>query len=829
VSSKSDQLDLFGQPPGQYPSGPETLTMAKTKKRTTAPRETRAPRAARGGGRRGPPPALPPGGAGGGGEELDASLQIETKRRYLNYALSVITSRALPDVRDGLKPVQRRILYAMWADEHMVPDAKHKKSAKVVGGVIARYHPHGDVAVYDAMVRMAQDFSLRLPLVDGAGNFGSLDGDGAAAYRYTECRLARSAMELLAELRQETVAFRPTFDNSSEEPVVLPARYPNLLVNGSTGIAVGMATNIPPHNLREVVDAAIALIDDRDMTTTNLLKYVKGPDFPTGGQVLNSKVELRQIYEQGQGSIRVRAEYKLESRPRGGADIIVTSIPYGLTKATVVEKIAEVIIARRLPMLVDVRDESTTDVRIVLELKREADPAMVMAYLYKNTPLQVNFGVNLTCLLPTTNPEIGQPQRIGIKRLLEEFIDFRFEVTRKRFEYELRKLLERIHILEGFVTIFDALDEAIRIIRKSDGKQDAATKLMKRFELDELQVDAILELKLYKLARLEIDQIRAELDEKRAAARAIEAVLKSKAKLWGVVKTEMREVADAFATPRRTKTGGAGDEPEFDAAAFIVEEDAHVVVTRDGWIKRQGEVKDVSKLRLREGDEVMAILPGSTRENVVFFTNYGVAYVTKINAIPATSGFGDPAQKLFKFADGERIVSAMTLDPRALRPDELLAVSARGFGQRFAMAPYLEETTRAGRKYARPPEGDEIVGVAAVGDRDVVVTATRAGHVLVCLADEINKLENPGKGVTVIKTGGDDRVIGFIASSDKKAFLAVETEKGGKRFELHADRAKAATRGGKGGQIVKRSSLVLSARDLVIPVLATATGGTEVH
>jgi DNA gyrase subunit A len=820
VSTKADQLDLFGNLNIVSDS-----TMAK--KKVSAPRQARAKKG--GGGRGGGGGSGDLLAAGGGGEDLDASLQLETKRRYLNYALSVITSRALPDVRDGLKPVHRRVLYAMFNDERLMPDGKHRKSAKVVGAVIARYHPHGDVAVYDAMVRMAQDFSLRLPLVDGSGNFGSLDGDGAAAYRYTECRLTAAAVELLSELRQETVPFRATFDATGEEPIVLPARLPNLLVNGSTGIAVGMATNIPPHNLKEITEALISLIEDRNQNTTSILKHIKGPDFPTGGQVLNSKVELRQIYEQGQGTIRLRAEHKLEDKKRGGTDIIVTSIPYGITKATVVEKIAEVIISRKLPLLLDVRDESTTDVRIVLEIKKEADPAMVMAYLYKHTPLQMNFGVNMTCLLPVPGSDVGKPERVGIKRMLEEFIDFRFDVTKKRFEYELRKLRERIHILLGFVAIFDALDEAIRIIRKSDGREDAAEQLMKRFKLDQLQVDAILDLRLYKLARLEIDAIRAELKEKKAAAKEIEAILDSKKRLWTVVKTELGEVADKYSSPRRTKAGGVGDEPEFDEAAFIVEEDAHVVVTRDGWIKRQGEIKDVSKLRIREGDDILAILPGSTRQNVVFFTNFGVAYVTKIDAIPATSGFGDPAQKLFKFSDGERIVSAMTLDPRALRPEELLAVSARGFGQRFAIAPYLEATTRAGRKFARPPEGDEIVGVAPVTEKDIVVTATRRGHVLVCKAEEINKLENPGKGVTVIKTGADDRVIGFISTTDKKAFLAVETEKGGKGFELYADPKKAASRGGKGGQIVKRSELVASKRDVVIPVLATAEGGSEVH
>ncbi|HUH04097.1 MAG TPA: DNA topoisomerase (ATP-hydrolyzing), partial [Kofleriaceae bacterium] len=593
----------------------------KRRPSTIASKETRATRAGGDAGSGAPPRRGDGAGSGGGGgAELDASLKEETRRRYLNYALSVITARALPDVRDGLKPVQRRILFAMFNDERLYPDAKHRKSAKVVGAVIGRYHPHGDTAVYDAMVRMAQDFSLRAPLVDGAGNFGSLDGDGAAAYRYTECRLAPIAMELLRELKQETVAFRPTFDATADEPVVLPARFPNLLVNGSTGIAVGMATNIPPHNLREITAALVSLIDDREQNTTSILKHIQGPDFPTGGQMLNSKVELREIYETGSGAIRVRAEYKTESRPRGGEQIVITSIPYAITKSTIVEKIAEVIIAKKLPQLLDVRDESTADVRIVLEIKREADPTMVMAYLFKQTPLQLNFNVNLTCLVPTTNPEVGQPLRIGIKRMLEEFLDFRLEVVRRRFEYELRKLRERIHILEGFRIVFDALDETIKLIRKSDGKADAARKMIARFGLDEIQVDAILELRLYKLAKLEILVIREELADKQAQAAKIEAILKSKARLWGAVKGELEEVAKEYGTPRKTRTGGVGDEPEFDADAYIVEEDAHVILSRDGWIRRQGEVKDLGKLRMREGDAVMAVLPGSTKEPIALFS-----------------------------------------------------------------------------------------------------------------------------------------------------------------------------------------------------------------
>jgi DNA gyrase subunit A len=784
----------------------------------------------------------PASGGGGGSEapgDVDASLETEARRRYLNYALSVITSRALPDVRDGLKPVQRRILYAMLHDGHLRPDAKYRKSATVVGTVLGRYHPHGDTSVYDAMVRMAQDFSLRVPLVDGSGNFGSLDGDQPAAYRYTECRLAVPAMELLRELDFDTVDMRANYDGTTEEPTVLPARFPNLLVNGSTGIAVGMATNIPPHNLREVTAALIALADNREIDHVQLLKHIDGPDFPTGGQLLNNKVELRQIYKDGQGTIRVRGEYKLEDKKRGGTDIVITSIPYALSKADVVQKIAEVIISRKLPYLLDVRDESTTDVRIVLEIKKDADPELVMAYLFKQTPLQSNFHVNLTCLVPPgyLDDEQGrrlpadappQPRRMGIKEVLGYFLDFRLEVVERRFKYQLAQLEARIHILEGFVTIFDALDQLIKLIRASDGKEDAAAKIIKQWKLDEIQTEAILELKLYKLAKLEINVIREELGDKAAEAKKIRAILKSEDKLWMVIKDELRATAEELGTPRRTRTGGASEEMEFDADAFIVDEDAHIVVTRDGWIKRVRELKDPNQTRTREGDEVTHVLPGSTKEKVIFFTNKGSGYVIKINDIAATTGYGDPAQKYFKFGDGERIVAAMTLDPRAMVAPTLLAISRKGYGLRFASAAAAEITTKAGRRYAKPGEGDEIIGVVACNDGDVVVTATREGHVLLCKADEIAKLEGPGRGVTVIKTEDDDVVIGFIAGV-KSDQLIVETEKSGKRFELAADPKQVKGRGGKGHQIIKRAQLAVVPRPVVIQPLANAEGGQGVN
>jgi DNA gyrase subunit A len=802
-------------------------------KKSEAPKKKPA-RGGRGGGGGGVPAG---GGDGGGGMPgmNDASLEVEAKRRYLNYALSVITSRALPDVRDGLKPVQRRILYAMLNDEHLRPDAKYRKSAKVVGTVIGRYHPHGDTAVYDTMVRMAQEWVLRVPFVDGSGNFGSLDGDEAAAYRYTECRLAPPAMELLRELDFNTVDMRPNYDGTTEEPTVLPARFPNLLVNGSTGIAVGMATNIPPHNLKEVIEALLSLSKDRKIEHVALMKHINGPDFPTGGQMLNSKVELRQIYKDGAGAIRVRGEYKLEDKKRGGQDIVITSIPYAMSKADLVQKIADVIIARKLPYLLDVRDESTTDVRIVLEIKKEADPAIVMAYLYKHTPLQSSFHVNLTCLVPPELMDDGsvptgappQPKKCGIKEMLEHFLDFRITTTQRRFEYLLAELKKRIHILEGFVTIFDALDETIKIIRASDGKEDAAQKIMKRFKLDDIQTDAILELKLYKLAKLEINVIREELEEKAKEAKRIQKILNDDEKLLDVVRGELEEVGKALGTPRRTKTGGA-EEMELDEDAFIVDEDANVVVTRDGWIKRVRELKDPNQTRTREGDAVTHVLPGSTKEKVIFFTNRGSAYVIKINDIAASSGYGDPAQKYFKFGDGERIVSAMTLDPRAMVPPTLLAITRQGFGLRFAAAQHTDVTTKAGRRYARPKDGDEVLGVVACNDGDVVVCATRDGHVLNCKADEIAKLEGPGRGVTVIKTDDDDMVIGFL-SGVKSDVLLVATEKGGKEFELKADPKQVSSRGGKGHQIVKKASLVLVGKPVTIQPLANAEGGQGVN
>ena len=740
--------------------------------------------------------------------DAEIALPEEARRRYLNYALSVITSRALPDVRDGLKPVQRRILFSMFQNLHLTPDAKFKKSATVVGDVIGKYHPHGDVAIYDAMVRMAQPFSLRAPLVDGHGNFGSLDGDAAAAYRYTEARLKPLALELLSEIRKKTVDWRPNFDGVHFEPVVLPARFPNLLVNGATGIAVGMATSIPPHNPVEVLDAAIAAVDDAD---ADPLKHVKGPDFPTGGLLLGGKRELRALYESGQLTLKLRAEWELEEGARGAQAIVVTSIPYAQEKAALVAKIADVIVSRKLAALTDVRDESTDDVRIVLEIKRETDPALVMTYLYKHTPLETTVPVNLTCLVPTANPEVGEPARLSLKAMLRHFLDFRYETVRRRFVFDLEELKRRIHLLEGFVVIYDALDEAIRIIRKSDGKADAAAKLMKRFGLDAEQVEAILETKLYKLARLEIDAIRDELKEKKVEAAAIEAILKSPKKLWNEVRGELTEVRESLAAEkRRTKVQASVDEPEYDAEAFIQHEDVFAVVSADGWLKRVGQLKDPKSTRLREGDEVLAVMQGSTKELGVLFSNHGAAYVLRLNDVPPSTGYGEPVQKLFKFADGERVVAALSLDPRVTRPKNLtlLAVTRRGLVFRFNADPFREVTTRAGRRFARPANGDEVAHVFVCEESDLVALASEKGRAILFAASEVPVLAGPGKGVLGFKLAPDDRLVGaaLFGDDEKRATLTLVNGKGTQHTITR--RYTPVSRGGKGFELIKRDRLV---------------------
>jgi DNA gyrase subunit A len=758
----------------------------------------------------------------GGGGETTISLHEAAKERYLNYALSVITSRALPDVRDGLKPVQRRILFTM-GQAGIRSNSKHRKCAKVVGDVMGSYHPHGDSSIYDALVRMAQPFSLRMPLVDGSGNFGSLDGDPAAAMRYTECRLSLQADALLEEIGQRTVDFRPNYDGTKSEPVVLPAQQPNLLINGSTGIAVGMATNIPPHNPVEVCNALLRLLKNRETRVSTLCAEMPGPDFPTGGQILTSAEEMVEIYRRGQGSIRVRGTVKPGPKQRGAKVYVIDSIPYGTNKAVLVERIAEVVTARKLPPLIDVRDLSTTGVSIELVMKRDADENKVLAYLYKHTPLQANFAINLTCLVPTANPEVGRPERCDLKMMLGHFLNFRMEVVTRRLENELEGLEKRIHVLEGFVTVFDALDRILKIIRASDGKADAAKKIMKEFPLDEEQTDAILELKLYRLARLEINVIREELDKKRQRAAEINKLLGDEGGRWEMVTGEIRALRDAYKKNpecnRRTLLEAEADEVEFNAEDFIVAEDAVVLVTRDGWVKRQREVKDLAKTKIREGDAILAAEPGSTRCSIVFFSSFGTAYTARIADIPATTGYGEPIQKRFKLKDGEKIVAAYSLDPRRIGkkiggPEddvepEVVAFEATddGYALRFSFAPFAEPSNRNGRKYARPRAGAHVVGVTRLTGGEIILAASRNARAMVCAASDVNFLFGPGRGVLLIKLARDDELLGFHASRGDRDLLTVETNRGATKT-ISTAKYEVTGRGGKGRELQTSGHIV---------------------
>ena len=748
---------------------------------------------------------------------LPASIVEETRRRYLTYAVSVITSRALPDVRDGLKPVQRRILFTMHHELQVYADRKPVKCARITGEVMGKYHPHADASIYDALVRMAQSFVLRIPLVDGHGNFGSVDGDPPASYRYTEARLTAAADSLLAELKQQTVPMRPNYDGQLFEPIVLPAQYPNLLVNGSSGIAVGMATNIPPHNLGDLCRACVHLIEDKDATTAQLLDKVKGPDFPLGGKIVTDRATLRKIYEEGHGSIKVQGEWAVEDNGKK-RQIVITSIPYGVNKSALENQIGGLIADRKLP-LTDLTNESNEKVglRVTLDLKPNANPDLVMAYLYKHTPLQDNFPVNMTSLVPDAQG-VMQPQRLGLKEMLRYFIDFRLETVRKRFEYELEVLRKRIHILTGFKIIFDALDEAIRIIRQSQGRADAAEKLMAKFELDQIQTDAILDSQLYKIAQMEIKKILDELREKKKQAEEIEAILSSTRRLWTIVKNELTEIGEKLGGRRKTKLGSSEDELEFNEEAFIVKENTNVVLTADGWIKRVGRLASVEGTRVREGDSVIAVVPASTLDYVVFFADDGTAYTMRVNEVPASSGYGEPITKFFKLDDQVKVIAADTTDerfiPAEIKPASkadpagpyLLVVTRQGLTLRIPFASYRTASTKVGRRFVKLNEGDKVVmATILIGDEESIFLASSEGRILHFRIDEINVLAGVGKGVIGIKLDDGDTCIGGALITRKSQMLQVETS-GGKTLEF-TGRHDTVSRGSKGFESVKRTSL----------------------
>ena len=695
---------------------------------------------------------------------LTTALHSEVENRFLTYALSTIVSRSLPDVRDGLKPVHRRILFAMW-EMGLGPTSRFRKSAAVVGEVLGKFHPHGDQAAYDAMVRMAQDFSLRYPLVEGSGNFGSLDGDPAAAMRYTEARLSQLAEELLIEIEKETVGFRPNYDNSLKEPVVLPARFPQLLVNGTSGIAVGMSCSFPPHNIGEVIDGLTAVIDNSSIDLKDILKFIKGPDFPTSGQILNSKKELKEIYQTGSGAIRVRGEYGVEDMPRGRQAIVFTSIPYQVNKAKVLERIIGLMEEKKLPQVTAVRDESTDVIRLVLELKAETNAELVTAYLFKHTDLENSFAVNFTALKPNMEPE-----RLSLKEIMRYFLDFRLEITTKRLNYDLRLLKARLHILKAFEMLYDDLDTAIKLIRRSKSKEEAGEKIKKHFKFDDEQTRAILEMQLYKLAGLEIEKILKEKAEKTKLKKDIEAILGSQKKIWALIKTELLDIKAKYGDKRKSVMKAAED-VEFSQDDFVVHEDVTMILTKMGWVRR---VKTVGEnLRFKESDDLLSLIPANTRDNIAIFSSTGKVYVIKAFDLPSGSGFGEPVQHLFKFGDGERPIMAMNLStvlagsPAGAAEDEekakgkqpqlalsggtviALSISAKGVGFKFDLSQFNSVTTRAGKKVAGFKTGDSIMGVDVL-DLPNALFLTSEGKAVVVAGKDIPLLTGAGKGVKLV-------------------------------------------------------------------------------
>lgn len=746
------------------------------------------------------------------------SISEETRRRYLNYAMSVIQSRAVPDVRDGLKPVQRRILYVMYHNLRLFFNTKTRKCARIVGDTIGQYHPHGDLAVYEALVRLAQDFTYRCPLIHGQGNFGSVMGLPAAAHRYTEARLTEIAEQLMNELRFDTVEMRPTYDGETDEPVVFPARYPNLLVNGSQGIAVGMATSIPPHNLDEVIRACVHLIDNPDVTVAQCMRFIKAPDFPLGGRIITDHTDMRTMYETGRGSVKVRGEWKLDKERRKEVKnrIVIHTVPYGVSTGPLQAEIGDLIASRKLPQLLDVNDETDEKhgLRVVLDIKSGSDPEAVMAFLFKHTSLEQNFSYNSTCLVPDKSGGLV-PARATLVEMLQHFLVFRQATVRRRFEYKLAQLERRIHILEGFIVVFNGLDKALKIIRNSSGKQDAAKKMMAAFPLDEIQTMAILELQLYRISKLEIDDIRAELAEKEKEANRIRNILKSEKKLWGVVKDELLELNEKFGDRRRSKLGSSDEITEFAAETYIVRENTNVVLSRDGWIKRVGRLASVAKTKVREGDSVLNVLPGSTVDAAVVFASDGIAYTLPIDKILVSSGHGEPLSKHVRMKDGVNLVAAISTDPRftpgdereedASTPPHLLIATAHGQVMRVSLSTFREPSTKVGRKFCRLRPGDRVVHVEPIVDHTTMFLATQLARIIHFQLADVPILSGPGMGVKGIKMEAEDQVLGAKLLSRPSDTLRVVNNKGAK-VSFGQMKYNVTSRAGKGVKTSQRNT-----------------------
>ncbi|MBC7328944.1 DNA gyrase subunit A [bacterium] len=718
-------------------------------------------------------------------------IEEEMKNSYLDYAMSVIVSRALPDVRDGLKPVHRRILWSMY-EENVLPDRPHKKSAWIVGQVMGRYHPHGDAAIYESLVRLAQDFETRYPLIDGHGNFGSIDGDSPAAMRYTEVRLAPIAMEMLSDIEKDTVEWLPNYDGSLKEPSVLPAKIPHLLLNGSAGIAVGMATSIPPHNLTEVIDALLLLIEKPRASLNEIMNVLKGPDFPTGGIIFASPQKLKEIYKKGKGQLPIQAVTHFEELSGGRSAIVVTEIPYQVNKAKLIEQIADLVKARKVEGIADLRDESDKEgLRVVIELKRDAQPKKVLNYLLKHTALRTTFGVNMLALVD------GTPRLLGIIDILNNFIQHRKEVVLRRSQYDLNKAKARAHILEGLLKALDHIDRVIRIIRSSSSPAEAKKNLMDFLKITEEQAQAILDMRLSQLTRLERSQIEGELKSLREEIKRLEGIIKSPKKLLEVIKEELEEIKRKYGDGRRTRI--LHEEPkEITEEDIIPEEEMVVILTRDNYIKKvplssfQGGRKGLT-LTTKEEDSISHLFVASSHSTLLFVTDRGQCYSLRAFEIPQTSrqAAGTALDNLLTLQEGERIRCAI---PLPSKEGYLFLATVKGLVKRLE----LKEINggKRGVQIMRLEENDRLCSALLTDGEQQILLTTKKGMGIRFSEKDVRPMGRSAGGVKGISLGKDDEVISAEAISPK-SFIILASERGFLK-KIGENDVRVQGRGGKG-------------------------------
>ncbi|MDO4393010.1 MAG: DNA gyrase subunit A [Bacillota bacterium] len=726
---------------------------------------------------------------------IQHEIYDEMKKSYIDYSMSVIVGRALPDVRDGLKPVHRRILYGM-SELGTTPDKPHKKSARIVGEVMGKYHPHGDSSIYDAMVKLAQPFATRYMLVDGHGNFGSIDGDGAAAMRYTEARMSPFSLEMIRDINKETVDFMPNFDEEEKEPVVLPSRFPNLLVNGSNGIAVGMATSIPPHNLGEVIDATVKMIDDEDCNVEDLINIVKGPDFPTGAEILG-KNSAREAYRTGQGKVTVRAIASFEETSRGKTQIIFSEIPFQVNKARLLEKIGELVRDKKIEGISDIRDESNRreGIRIVIDLKKDANPRIVLNRLYKHTSLQENFSIIMLALVD------GQPRILNLYQIIEEYLKHQKNVVTRRTQYDLKKAEARAHILEGLRIALDNIDEIIKIIRSS--YNNAKEKLMESFGLSEIQAQAILDMRLARLQGLEREKIEEEYNELQKKIAYYKNILADEKLLMSVIKDELIEIKEKYGDERKTKFAASVD--EMDEEDLIEEQQVAITLTHLGYLKRipadtyktqKRGGKGITGLTTRENDFVKNLILTSTHDSLMFFTNTGKAHKIKAYEIPEAkrTARGTPAINFLNLMQRERISAVIPF--RDFKDDKyLIAVTKHGTIKKTAISEF-DTNRKTGLIAIKLKEGDELVGIKQTSGNDNVIIITKNGKCICFSEDEVRPMGRAAGGVRAINLEGDDEVVSMELVQPEEELLVVTSKGFGKRTPV--SEYKIQTRGGKG-------------------------------